>query len=385
MSRALHLLTATALTGCYCSFTPAEDAAVPVDAGGAGGADSGLPYVEPRGPACAEADIPAGALCVEEGWFELRRWHTTTVGTAMNEVYPPAPTVPTYIDTYALDQREVSGGEYLAFLRRTGGSPPPPTCGYEDHERELDVLTEMRPELSGWNGTGQPEPGFGELPVVCVTRAEASAYCHAQGGRLPTAAEHMKAGTLPGEPPTTTRFPWGDEPPPEHEPPWPGLEGEWWHLYASIRLPWGPGLLARPPGAAHLGRGPRGFDDLVGNASELLLDCRADLGTVYSGSSPLIRPAPPVRETCAEGFVVAGANWRSLIQHEEVALSQILFVNDDSELSGFVYPTPLGGLQGEGVSSGFFGRSQPEADTPEGQRGPNRRSWRVGFRCAYDL
>lgn len=387
MSRALLLLPALAVAGCYCSFTQPEDAGAPRDAGredaGSGIEDSGLPHVEPRGPTCAEAEVPEGAVCVEQGWFELRRWHTAVVYEAMDEVFPPAPTVPVYLDTYALDRQEVTAAEYLGYLRRTGASPPPPTCGYEDYER--DVLTEMRPEESGWSATGEPLPGFGELPVLCVTRAEAAAYCRDRGGRLPTAAEHMKAGTTSGDSPATTRFPWGDSPPPTHTSPWPELEGEWWLDYASIRLPTGPGLLAREPGTALLGRASRGFDDLVGNASELLFDCRGDLATIYAGAAPLIRPRPPVRDTCEDGLVVAGANWRSLLQHAEVVLAQILFVSDDSEVSGFVYPTVLGGLHGEGVSSGFFGHSQPEADTPEAERGPNRRSWRVGFRCAYDL
>lgn len=376
------------VSGCYCSHQPLDDAGSPSDVGveDAGTDGSGLPPVEPRGPSCAEADVPDTAICVERGWFDLRRWHTTEVfREGPDEDFPTVPPVSVYLDSYALDRREVTSAEFLEFALRVGAAVPPLTCGYRDHEIDQDVLSDLVPERSGWTAGGVPEADHETSPVVCVTRADAFAYCEDRGGRLPTAAELMKAGTTPGNPSATTRFPWGDSPPPETAPPWPGLRGDWYLDYASVGVGSGPDPLPRAPGMAASGRSPRGFDDLVGNVSEFLLDCRGDLPAVYPGDAPLVRPAPPVRASCDDGFVVAGANWRSITNQIELWLAQILFVSDEDQPSGFRYPLDQGILGSPTVSRLFFGRSEPEPDTPVEARGPNRRSWRVGFRCAYDL
>jgi len=91
-----------------------------------------------------------------------------------------------YVDTYWIDQFEVTNHQYLEFVEKTGHRKPGPPSRYAKN------MTNLR-------GPNQP--------ITYVSWADAQAYCEWKGKRLPTEAEWEKAmrGT------DGRMWPWGDE------------------------------------------------------------------------------------------------------------------------------------------------------------------------------
>ena len=110
--------------------------------------------------------IPAGPFLMGTDDFESGR---------------SAPTRTVHVDAFWIDIHEVTRGEYMAFLKATAYSAPPPGmskyCPTDDH------------------------------PIVGVSWYDAMAYAKWAGKRLPTEAEWEKAarGDLFAQP-----YPWGD-------------------------------------------------------------------------------------------------------------------------------------------------------------------------------
>lgn len=162
---------------------------------------------------------------------------------------------------------------YAAAVEAGTVPAPPDSCGVR-FIQAVGPYMELASadEVSGWTA-GEPYPARLEHPVVCVTREEAQAYCESQGGRLPRAAELMKAARGDGEGPR--RFPWGDSPP---EPGahrgliYAGTPDGWWLAYANIGLWRGEvdvALGTRPADSAADGASPYGVLGLSGNVTEL--------------------------------------------------------------------------------------------------------------------
>jgi formylglycine-generating enzyme required for sulfatase activity len=292
----------------------------------------------------------------------------------------PRPRQPVFLETFLIDQTEVTVDAYEAYLAESGAAQLPEQCGYEDHDRPFpDERFEWIPEVSGMDETRA------DHPVICVTRAEAAAFCAAGGGRLPTVAEWMRAGQEPY--PAFRRFPWGDAPPPPDEIEWISANfREFYAEYLACALPLSE-LGTAPVGSRPRGVSPTGVFDLAGNASELLSDCADGLVETYGHDpEPLVRPARPDTPQCADAVLVGGANWRS---HNVVDLegSQTVWSMVDGE-DGF---SPVEGDRDVGaISTGLdagwmwgFAR-QLDDTTPSDGAGNERRSWRIGFRCAYD-
>ncbi len=88
-----------------------------------------------------------------------------------------------------IDRCEVTNGEYMEFVKATGHALP-----------------------FGWSGSLPGliyDPALGDRPVVGITRADAAAYAHWRGKRLPTADEWEYAMRWPDG----RRYPWGSATP----------------------------------------------------------------------------------------------------------------------------------------------------------------------------
>lgn len=164
-----------------------------------------------------------------------------------------------YLDAFEIDRYEVTNVQYQRFVRATGLGPPP-----------------------YWSGDEYP-PGQADVPVVGVTWENAEAYCGWMGRRLPTEAEWERACRS-----TDGRvYPWGDawDPsranvgggeasrsrPVRHIEPGAPAWGEGWALVQAIPAD-AEALGLRPVGSYLDGASPDGVMDLVGNASEWMVD-----------------------------------------------------------------------------------------------------------------
>ncbi|WP_169791551.1 formylglycine-generating enzyme family protein [Sandaracinus amylolyticus] len=334
--------------------------------------------------------------CVPGGAFELARYWWYGEQPAPLEI-EPSPVAPAILPTFWLDRTEVTVDAYAAAVR-TGVVPAPPDdCGVRfvlGVDPDTAVIDSV-PETSGWHG-GVPDDARGEHPVVCVTREEAEAFCESHGGRLPLAPELMKAARGVG--PGSRRFPWGDAPPTRERGwalPASGGEEQWWIEHATVGLWWGEpvALETRAVGSAPLGASPYGVLDLSGNVSEHLFDCVVDLETSYGGASTAVieitRPAwraeCPPSDLARGTILLAGSNWASTtvgaLSFGVVQLSPL--PRDVHELSNVGASEPIGhpGLQ----FAGAFVPAEMPADTSDVPSAAERRSWLVGFRCAYDV
>lgn len=163
-----------------------------------------------------------------------------------------------YLDVYEIDRYETTNAQYRRFVQATGRRAP-----------------------LYWPGAEYP-PGQADYPVVGVSWDDADAYCLWAGKRLPTEAEWEKAcrGT------DGRIYPWGDawEPgraninipagplrPPTYAESEPTTwDVAWQLLQVTPAGPKEPGL--RPVGSHPDGASAYGIVDLVGNASEWVLD-----------------------------------------------------------------------------------------------------------------
>ena len=137
-----------------------------------------------------------------------------------------------YIDSFYVDQHEVTIARFARFLKATGATETP--LAWES----ANVRTR------------------GELPVIGVDWYEANAYCKFAGRRLPSEAEWEKAarGT------DGRKFPWGNESPTTTR-----------ANYENSSPNGYDGGLTKV-GHFPLGQSPYGADDLAGNAAEWVAD-----------------------------------------------------------------------------------------------------------------
>jgi formylglycine-generating enzyme required for sulfatase activity len=138
-----------------------------------------------------------------------------------------------YLDTFMIDQVEVTNERYMAFVTTTGHRNPPNPYG---------------------NGPLLSAKGIEHLPVVQVTWYDAKAYCSWAKKRLPTEAEWEKAARgIDGR-----KFPWGNEPASSKR--------------ANFDREWAEEKTLHPVGALPEGDSPFNVKDLSGNAREWVHD-----------------------------------------------------------------------------------------------------------------
>jgi formylglycine-generating enzyme required for sulfatase activity len=357
----------------------------PVDAGA--DQEAAAPLVLPDVPRgardCPDGDVHDGRGCIPEGWFWLSRWSTHRVDTATGVIEGDLPKLAVYLDAYRLDEHEVTHADYEQFILATSRPPLPEMCGSFTLATfpERDTVVDQR---SGWTN-GKPDPALHDHPIVCVTRAEAQAYCAWRGGRLPTAAEWFKAGRGPY--PDERRYPWGDVPPPVVQASRTVSEGagELFPDYLALAMTaLSPGEISNPlthPAVfAPKGRSPHKILGLAGNAAEWLSTCAEDVPSVYPDAPWLVRPADRSRATCSGGGVLYGGPHYD-IDETSYAGSQVLC---NVKHQGVMNPSGHGSSSEAGYELACLVTS-PFPPYDESYDWTNLRSWYVGFRCAYDL
>jgi serine/threonine-protein kinase len=188
-----------------------------------------------------------------------------------------APLHVVYVDSFWIDQTEVTNGQYAQCVA-AGACMLPMTCD--------------------WGSPTYGQAGAAALPVVCVDWAAAWAYCVWAGGRLPTEAQWEKAVRGPAG----RIYPWGD-----------GFAGTRANYCDSqCELDWqdseyDDGYTAVAPVGSYPGAASfYGALDMAGNVSEWVADWyQKD----YYAASPEANPMGPTAGTFK---VLRGGSWLSV-------------------------------------------------------------------------
>ncbi|MBK9948563.1 MAG: SUMF1/EgtB/PvdO family nonheme iron enzyme [Nitrospira sp.] len=175
------------------------------------------------------------------------------------------------LDTFLIDQFEVTNGRYLEFIKSTGHRVP---------------QNPTNPTRNLWQG-GTITESLAERPVINVDWFDADAYCKWAGKRLPSEAEWEKAAKGTSD----RRFPWGNvEPTAKH---------------LNYNQKWIGEKTLMPVGSYEAGKSPYGVYDIVGNVWEWVNDW---YDARYYEKSPSKNPPGPQEGTKK---VIRGAGWQN--------------------------------------------------------------------------
>ena len=175
------------------------------------------------------------------------------------------------LDTFWIDQFEVTNGRYIEFVKSAGHRVP---------------QNPTNPTRNLWQGDSITE-SLAERAVINVDWFDADAYCKWAGKRLPTEAEWEKAAKGTSD----RRFPWGN------------VEPTAKHLNYNQR--WIGEKTLMPVGSYEAGKSPYGVYDVVGNVWEWVNDW---YDARYYEKSPSKNPTGPQEGTKK---VIRGAGWQN--------------------------------------------------------------------------
>jgi sulfatase modifying factor 1 len=171
-----------------------------------------------------------------------------------------------YVDTFSIDQVEVTNERYMMFVAKTGHRSPPNPYG-------TGVLLSAK--------------GIEQLPVVQVTWYDAKAYCSWAKKRLPTEAEWEKAARgIDGR-----MYPWGNDQPTQTR--------------ANFDREWAEDKTLQPVGSLSGGDSSYGIKDMSGNAREWVQDW---YDPDYYANAPDRNPQGPDKGIVR---VIRGGSWHS--------------------------------------------------------------------------
>jgi formylglycine-generating enzyme len=172
-----------------------------------------------------------------------------------------------YLDSFAIDQVEVTNERYMAFIKATGHRNPP---------NPYDTGLLLSPK------------GVEQLPVVQTTWYDAKAYCSWAKKRLPTEAEWEKAARG-----TDGRlFPWGSDAATLQR--------------ANFDREWEDEKTLSPVGSLPSGDSPYGVKDMAGNAREWVSDW---YDPEYYQHAPDRNPQGPDKQGVVRS--IRGGSWHS--------------------------------------------------------------------------
>ncbi len=230
------------------------------------------------------------------------------VDTQGRDVYSDAPVRLAVLAPFRIDRYEVTVGRWRAALARRFVTPDGTPGGNEA------PLAAGFPQECTWSVSSQKRE---TLPVTCVTRDAARAFCKFLGGDLPTEAQLEYVAQDVGRP-VRTVYPWGDDPPDCNRAGFGREHSKTLDTTACLEGPmyagWGPQPVDRFAGAngdVALGTGVVG---LAGNAAELALDSFHSFLSVCWAKNGL---DSPVCDEPSPSFVSnRGASWA----HNVIAL-----------------------------------------------------------------
>jgi formylglycine-generating enzyme required for sulfatase activity len=235
----------------------------------------------------------------------LPREHTARDGSRMVLVpagtfrMSPSPGREIHIDSFYIDEREITQAQYQRFVLDTGRHPPG-KAGFAGKPYR-------------WTGRRIPE-GLEEHPIVGITWEEANSYCRWAVKRLPTEAEWEKAarGT------DGRTYPWGST--------WTATRlnsAELWakHVIQSLkdydRFYWWPSkknwegrvVQTKPVGSFPGGASTYGALDMAGNVAEWVADW-FDMN--YPLTGPTRNPVGPASGTVkvVRGGAYSDPRWK---------------------------------------------------------------------------
>ena len=218
---------------------------------------------------------PSPMVTVPAGWFLMgtNRKDDDPFGfeTQFDDTEFPQRRI--WLDTFTIDQYEVTLGEYLAFLPAHGRTVSDKLKHLIWHLISVHFIPDQ--VLAPW-------------PALYVTWEEASAFCQAHGKHLPTEAEWEKAAR--GE--HGNIFPWG--------PTGPNDDIAVFGQYHVHEIPLVAAVDSYPEGRSHYG-----VHHLAGNVAEWVHDW---FGSDYYPIMPERNPPGP---TMGRYKVVRGGSWKS--------------------------------------------------------------------------
>ena len=201
---------------------------------------------------------------------------TFVAGSNDAKDYDSSPTHPVTLGDFKIDKYEVTVSEYEKCVKLGKCATPP-----------VD-LESMVPNGARCNWGSKRKAH----PMNCVTWTEASAFCSAKGGRLPTEAE-WEFAAKGGK---TNVYPWGNTPDPSCK---------YANYTATAAKPTGGcGDGTAPVGTHPLGQSTFGVMDMAGNVEEWVLDWWGNFsGMPPNNNNPVNADAITARRT------IKGGSW----------------------------------------------------------------------------
>lgn len=235
----------------------------------------------------AQAEAPPGMVRIPGGTFEM--------GTKGGDVYERRVHTVT-LSPYFIDRTEVTAAAYRQWKE-------------PEHTVQWNNLKDAVRERESLPCTGG-KPDRDNHPLNCVSWADAQAYCHSQGKRLPTEAEwQFAARGSDGR-----AYPWGNDVPEPQRLNACGLECRrakkellGWNDEPVLYEAEDPWAWTAPVGSHPAGASPFGVEDMAGNVSEWVSDWFDD----YT-SDPKRDPKGPVQ---GYGRVIRGGDWSNSRPH----------------------------------------------------------------------
>lgn len=207
--------------------------------------------------------VPAGEFTMgydlEENITFMRKYIGPVYQDQLSTYQDEEPVHTVYLDSYWIDQIEVTNAMYAQCVEAGACSPPV----RENTDTRDDYYT---------------NPEYADYPVVNVGRNDGQAYCEWAGSRLPTEAEWEKAARGDDE----RIFPWGNEHPTCDL-------ANIRMIYPDKPLEYCVGAIA-PAGSYPDGASPYGVLDMAGNVSEWVADL---YDPSYYKDSPVENPQGP--------------------------------------------------------------------------------------------